>query len=144
MSLCTQFSTAAGCFTDAGGAKQEVVIHYEYGANAAGASILVATRFADADGTPIDTSGGTVAAGACPVIPADVEWELLQDVDEDGVATEFFRRSVTTFDAAGSPTTVVTDFELDKTTAYTVTGDVTGSGNSCSPATAVGVVATWG
>lgn len=140
---CTQLATAEACFNN-GTSNQTVIAHYEYGVNEDGETILVATRFTDAAGVPLDTSTGTVSAGACPVIPADVEWERLADVQEDGTRVEFFRRSVTTFDSVGTPTTVVTDFELDKTTPYTVTGTVEGPVDSCGPATAVGVVATWG
>lgn len=141
--LCTQLATAEACYND-GAANQTVIAHYEYGVDDAGATILVATRYTNAAGVPIDTAAGTVTAGACAVIPADVEWERLADVQEDGTRIEFFRRSVTTFSSTGTPTTTVADFELDKTTPYVVAGDVEGPVDSCGPATAQGVVSTWG
>lgn len=141
--LCTQFSTAEVCYND-GTSNQTLVAHYEYGVNDAGKTILVATRYTDASGAPVDTSAGTVTAGACAMIPPDVEWEKLCDVQADGTIVEFLRRSITTFDSVGTPTVTVTDWELDKLTAYTVAGDVKACNEDCDPSTAEGVLTTWG
>lgn len=141
--LCTQLSTAEVCYND-GAVNQTLIAHYEYGVNADDQTILVATRYTEADGTPVDTSGGTVTAGACALIPPDVEFEKLCDVQADGSIVEFFRRSITTFDSVGTPTVTVTDWELDKVTAYTATGTVTTCNEDCDPATAQGVVTSWG
>lgn len=90
---CKELSTALVCFND-GTTNQTLVAHYEYGLNAAGGTILVSTRYTDAAGVPVDTSAGTVVAGACALTPPDVEFELLCD-NNAGVITEFFRRSIT-------------------------------------------------
>ena len=141
--LCTQLATAEVCFND-GAVNQTLIAHYEYGVNDQDKTILVATRYTDAAGSPVDTSEGTVTAGACALTPPDVEFEKLCDVQADGTIIEFFRRSITTFDSVGVPTVTVTDWELDKVTAYTPTGTVGACNEDCDPAVAVGVVATWG
>lgn len=141
---CREISTAPACYTDATGIPVTVIAHYEYGSNADGDTILVATRYTDAAGTPIDTSAGAVVAGACAAIPADVEFVQLCDVQADGTVIEFIRRSITTFAADGTPTTVTADFDLDKVTPYAPAGTVGACAQDCDPATPVGVVATWG
>ncbi len=80
---CKELSTVFVCYND-GTPYQTLVAHYEYGTNAAGNTILVSTRYTDSAGTPVDTSGGTVTAGACAVASPDVEWEKLCDVQADG------------------------------------------------------------
>lgn len=141
---CTELTTALGCFDDGAGSLQTVVAHYEYGTNAAGVTILVATRYTDIAGTPIDTSGGTVFAGECPMASPDVEWKTLCDVQADGSVVEFCRRSITSFDATGNATTVTADFETDQTTAYTITGTEGACNEDCDAVTAQGVLTTWG
>jgi hypothetical protein len=141
--LCTQLSTAEVCFND-GTLNQTLIAHYEYGKDADGFTILVATRFTDAEGAPVDTSAGTVTAGACALTPPDVEYSKLCDVQADGTIVEFFRRTITSFDSVGVATVTVTDFELDKVTEYTVAGDVTVCNEDCDPATALGTLSSWG
>lgn len=140
--LCTQLSTAEVCFNN-GATNQTLIAHYEYGVNAAGKTILVSARYTNAAGVPVDTTAGTVNAGACALTPPDVEFEKLCDVNA-GVATEFLRRSITTFDSTGTPTVTVTDWKLDKVTAYVPTGTVGACNQDCDPATALGVLTTWG
>lgn len=140
---CKELSTALVCFNN-GTANQTLVAHYEYGLNATGGTILVSTRYTDAAGVPVDTSAGTVSAGACSVPLPDVEWEELCDVQASGVVVEFFRRSITTWDAAGLPTVTVTDWALDKVTAYTPTGTVGACSQDCDPALPLGILSTWG
>lgn len=139
---CKELSTSLVCFNN-GTVNETLVAHYEYGANATGGTILVSTRYTNAAGIPVDTSAGTVSAGACPVPLPDVEWEKLCDVNA-GISTEFFRRSITTWNAAGLPTVTVTNWQLDKVTAYTPTGTVGACNQDCDPLTAVGVLTTWG
>lgn len=157
---CTAMTTALVCYTQPGAdpadpvTRTTLVAHYEYGQDAAGATILVATRYTDPDGTPVDTSTGTVVAGACQLSAPDVEWELLCDFvagdpaaapPTNDVTTQFFRRSVTVFDANNDVESVtVADFELDKVTAYVVEGEVVACNQECEPATALGVLTTWG
>lgn len=140
---CTQMSTAEVCFNN-GTSNQTLIAHYEYGTDADGFTILVATRYTDASGTPVDTSAGTVTAGACALTPPDVEWEKLCDVQADGTIVEFFRRSITSFDSTGTPTVTVTDWQLDKLTVYTATGTVGACNEDCDPATALGTLTSWG
>jgi hypothetical protein len=139
---CKELSTALVCFNN-GTANETLVAHYEYGANATGGTILVSTRYTNAAGVPVDTSAGTVTAGACALTPPDVEFEKLCDVNA-GVATEFLRRSITTFSSTGVPTVTVTDWQLDKVTAYVATGTVGACNQDCDPAVAAGVLAVWG
>lgn len=141
--LCTQLATAEVCFND-GSVNTTLIAHYEYGTNDEGKTILVATRFTDAAGEPVDTAAGTVSAGACALTPPDVEYSKLCDVQADGTIVEFFRRTITNFDSTNTPTTVVTDFELDKLTEYTVAGTVTVCNEDCDPKAPEGVLATWG
>lgn len=144
---CSDNTTATVCYTDGAGARQSLVAHYQYGPGAtAGSVVLVATRYTDAAGVPVDTSAGVVAAGACPVAPPDVEWEQLCDVLANGTVVEFMRRSVTSFDASGAviDPVAVTDFALDKVTAYAVAGTVENCQTECEPATAQGVLTAWG
>jgi len=143
MSKCTQMATAEVCFND-GTLNQTLVAHYEYGADADGGTILVATRYTDAAGVPVNTAAGTVTAGACALTPPDVEYSKLCDVQTDGEIIEFFRRTITSFDSVGDASVAVTDFELDKETEYTVTGTVTACNEDCDPAEAYGVLSAWG
>lgn len=141
--LCTQMATAEVCFNN-GTSNQTLIAHYEYGVNGTGDTILVATRYTNAAGVPVDTAAGTVTAGACAITPPDVEYSKLCDVQADGSVVEFFRRTITSFDSTGEASVVVTDFELDKVTEYTVAGTVAACNEDCDPATALGVLTTWG
>jgi hypothetical protein len=140
---CRNFSCAEVCYIDTDGNQQTMIAHYEYGVDAAGATILVSTRYTDAAGVPVDTSGGTVKAGGAPVSPPDVEWIPMCDALSDGSTVNYLCRSITTFAADGTPTNVKADFELDKTTAYTVQGTPKPQG-ACPPATAQGLLTAWG
>ena len=139
---CKDLEITLVCYNN-GTTNETLVAHYEYGKNSLGNTILVSTRYTNAAGVVIDTTGGPVTAGACSQIQADVEFEKLCDVNA-GVATEFFRRSITTFNSSGVPAVTVTDWELDKTTAYTPTGVVGSCNQDCDPATAQGVLTSWG
>ena len=140
---CKELSTELVCFNN-GTTNQTLVAHYEYGLNALGSVILVSTRYTDAAGVPVDTSAGTVTVGACPIIPADVEWEMLCDVQTNGNVIEFFRRSITTFSSTGVPTVTVTNWALDKVTPYTSTGVVGACNQDCNAALPLGILTTWG
>jgi len=142
---CKQLATAEVCYNNGFGVPITLIAHYEYRDNALGNAVIHATRYTTPDGAPVDTTNGTVSAGACAVIPPDVEWETLCDVNATtGAVTEFFRRSITSFDGLGVPTVVVTDWELDKVTAYVPAGTVTKCNEDCDPVAPVGVVTTWG
>jgi hypothetical protein len=145
MTTCFAMEVTPGCLTTAAGTKETVSIHYEYRASAAGNPVIHAVRYTNAAGTPIILAvGDTVIPGACPVSPPDVEWERLCDVSVAGVVTEFFRRSITVWDAAGVPTVTVTDWQLDKVTAYAPAGTVTECNLDCDVVAPVGLVTTWG
>lgn len=145
MSFCRDFETVEVCATAADGTRTTHVAHYEYGTDAAGNTILAATRYTDADGTPVDLSAAKVTAGACPIMQPHVDFERLCDVQADGTFVEFLCRTITSFDAAGAPVdpAQVDYFELDKVTTYVPTGTV-GPCPDCPPAVAQGVLTTWG
>lgn len=128
---CTEMSTAQGCLFDSTTQQQQgVIIHYEYGTNATGGTILVATRYTTADGTPIAlTATQTVSAGSCQPVAVDVEWvQLCDDTDDDGstASVPFLRKyTKTTSSLTGATISeVVEDFELDMETAYVPVGTV--------------------
>ena len=146
MSKCTKFSTAPVCFND-GTNDIPLVAHYEYGVDDAGDSILVATRFTDADGVPVDTSAGTVTAGACPIPPVfapDIETKTVCDFLANGTVVEFCRTTITSFTETGAvDTRTVADFAIDGVTPYVVQGTEGACNQDCDPSTAQGVLTTW-
>ena len=142
---CTEMSAVMACYNDGIVAPRTLVAHYEYRQDENGSVILYATRYTEIDGvTVVDTTGGTVTAGACAMIPPDVEYERLCDTDAAGVVTEFFRRSITSFNTAGVPTIAVTDWALDKITPYVVAGTVGACNKDCDVIPSQGVQLAWG
>ena len=139
---CAQFTTAPVCYNN-GTVNETLTAHYEYGTDASGNAVLHKVRYCRADGTPVDTSAGTVTAGACAITPPDVEQQVLCDVQADGSVIEFVRRTITTFDSTGAATTTVTDWETDYVTPYTPTGTVGACQQDCDAITAQGVVSAW-
>lgn len=119
---CTDVETQLACFVDNTGTPKTVEFNTVYNSNGS----VKAAYYLDETGTVVDTSSGTVTLGACAVAAPDVEWELLCDVLDDGTVVEFFRRSITRFNADGTviDPVEVADFEEDKTTAYTVEGEI--------------------
>lgn len=165
MEKCFDIVTAPVCYNN-GAYSETLTAFYDIRMDANGAPIMYAVRFARADGTLVDTTDGTISAGACccaggtgggdssgaTVIPTtqtpspDVEWSVLCDFDEaTGEAVQFFRRAITYFNSDGSPNVDVSDWALDKITAYTPTGEVgiCSPQEVCSPATQEGVVTSW-
>lgn len=146
MSQCTELDPIVGCHTDADGNRVNVVIHYEYGKNAAGVAVLAGTRITDVLGVPVAAATGeNTTAGACPVAQPDVEWETRCDTLADGTVVPFMCQVVTSFDAAGAVIvpSATANYALDKVTPYTPAGDV-GTCPACSPATAEGLLTAWG
>jgi hypothetical protein len=142
---CKELTAVPGCLSVAGVPNRSVTIHYEYGPAVSGLAQLIATRYTEADGTPIALAAGeTVSPGACAVAAPDIEWEKMCDVQADGSVVEFYHRIVTVFDAAAVPTSVVTALQLDKVTAYVVTGTVSSCDQDCDIVAPVGLVSTWG
>lgn len=137
MSNCRSQAVAPACFTNAAGAQSSIYQHTVY--NPSGA--VFATYYLDSAGAVVDTSVGTVTAGACSVASPDVEWVELCDVATDGTVTPFIRRSVTSFAADGSviDPVQVDDFETDKVTAYTV-GGVVGDCATCPDEAPLGLI----
>lgn len=119
---CTNVETVLACFVDAGGTPKTIEFNTVYNADGS----IKAAYYLDEAGAVVDTSVGTVTLGACVVASPDVEWELLCDVLSDGTVVEFFRRSITRFNADGTviDPVEVADFEEDKITSYTVQGEV--------------------
>lgn len=142
MSKCVNIAPLLVCYTDGvTGAKTTLIEHvlYENGV-AIGQGY---TTVGDTE-TIFDVSAGTVTGGACPIASPDVEWAQLCDVQADGSIVEFFRRTVTSFDANGAVVVPVSvaDFALDKVTAYTVTGTVTTCNQDCDLIGSVGTIAS--
>lgn len=137
MSNCRNNTSVPGCFDNAG-VKTNVVIHYTF--DDAGQP---AVRITDTAGVIVAaaTAANTVP-GACAAAASDVEWEQLCDVAANGSSTPFFRRSITSFDAAGVPTTVTADYQLDKVTVYAPAGTV-GACPTCAQLAARGLQAAW-
>lgn len=143
MSFCKDFEAVPVCATAADGSRETYFAHYQYAEGAA--QLEVAVTYTGADNVPVDLSAFTVVPGACPVFQPDVEYERLCDVQANGTFTEFFCRTVVSFDASGLPVdpVQVDYFALDKITPYVPTGTV-GPCPDCPPATASGVLTTWG
>jgi hypothetical protein len=104
---CTDFATALVCHDDGAGNRTTLIAHYEYAKSAVGSSILRAVRYTTADGTPVDTSAGTVAPGPCQSAASEVEYVQLCDF----VPKVTFLRWFTLVD--GVPTGTFTDTTLD-------------------------------
>lgn len=138
MSSCSKVEKALACFTDAAGVPSSVFAHTVYDKDGA----AIALYYTDpTTNLAIDTSVGTVAAGACPVSLPDVEWQKLCDIDASGVATPFMCRTITSFNADGSVIDPVQTafFELDKVTAYVPAGTV-GECNVCPDQAPIGLI----
>lgn len=72
---CAEHLIQEVCFTLAG-ARQTLLAHYTYAASTGAVpSTLVRTVFTNAAGVPVNTSGGTVAVGACQVQANGLETE---------------------------------------------------------------------
>lgn len=67
MSLsCTQMEQMPGCLRRADGTKEGIIIHTEYGNNAAGSTIVHRTVYSDSSGVPITLAAGeSVSPGCC-------------------------------------------------------------------------------
>lgn len=143
MSKCVNPTPLLVCFTDTvTGAKTTLIEHVIY---ENWVSIGQAFTTVDDTETIFDVSWGIVVGWACPIASPDVEWEKLCDLQADGSIVEFFRRSITSFDANGAVVVpvAVADFALDKVTAYVVTGVVTTCNEDCDLVGSVGTIAAW-
>lgn len=141
MPACINTAPVLVCYTAPDGAKTTLIEHIIY---ENGAAIGQAYTTVNDTETVFDVSAGTITGGACPVIPPDVEWKELCDVQADGSYTPFVCRVITSFDANCEVIDpVVTDyFELDKITAYTPTGTV-GECPDCQPTGSLGTITDW-
>lgn len=135
---CSLVTTAEGCLYDsATGVQSGVVIHYIYGKDAAGVTILHKTIYTNAAGVPIALSGTqTVSAGSCQPVDTEVSWVQLCDDDGNAATANvaFLRKYTTTRNSLSGAviTETVADFALDMTTAYTVVGTASTCGVSDS------------
>lgn len=141
--LCTAFGSNQVCFNN-GTTNQTLFIHFQYGIDAAGKPVVVSKDYRDANNVRVDVSAGTVTAGACAIIPPDIEFEIACDTSATGVVTEFFHRIITTFDSTGAPTVTVVNVALDKVTPYVVTGTVGACSQDCDPAVPDPSATAWG
>lgn len=136
MSACRSTTSVLACYDD--GATKTTIQHVTV-FNALG--VAIAAYYADDAGTIIDTGAGTVVLGACAITPPDVESVVLCDMQPDGSSIEFVRRTITAFDASGAVTSVtVTDWAMDQTTAYVVTGFATTCSDCPVDATPLGLI----
>jgi hypothetical protein len=80
---CTDLEKTIGCLKDGAGTPiRSVEIHTEYGKNATGGTIVVATRYTDAAGVPITLAAGeTVTPGECQPVPVSALEEYLMRFD---------------------------------------------------------------
>lgn len=137
---CSLVTTAEGClFDSATGGQSGVVIHYVYGKNSAGTTILHKTLYTDAAGVPLPVLTGTqtVTAGVCQPIQTDVEFLLLCDDDDADPGTnpvQFVRKFTRTSNSLTGVkiTETVEDFEQDLVTPYVVVGTVQSCGAGTS------------
>lgn len=70
----------------------------------------------------VPPAGAVINIGDCPTPIVDVEWTLMCEELADGTNKKFMRRAVTTTNPVTLVTapTVVTDWQLDKVTSYSV------------------------
>lgn len=138
MSSCSKVEKALACFTDAAGVPTSIFAHTVYDADGAAIALYYTNPV---DNAVIDTSVGTVTAGACPVAQPDVEWNKLCDVAADGTVTQFMCRTITRFNPDGTviDPVQVDNFETDKVTAYTVAGTV-GDCATCPDQAPIGLI----
>lgn len=65
---CSHIVQSVGCLHRADGTKLSIIIHTEYGINAAGGLIVARTLYTDAASAPLALApGDTVSPGLCPV-----------------------------------------------------------------------------
>lgn len=132
---CITITTTPGCLVEAGQPPRPVLIHTEFGLNAAGNPVPIATRYTEANAATVITlgAGQAVVPGVCPAVDSDVEFLLLcDDVDSNPAtpAVQFLRRieRVTNGDTGAFISQTVTDLAMDGVTAYTVVGSIIACG----------------
>lgn len=142
MSKCLSKSIMPACFTAADGTRTTLVFHEICGKD--GTPVAWGYTSIDDPETFVDTTGGTITAGACPIPSPDVEWEKLCDVQADGTSVSFYCQVITSFDGSGLPITpsAVANYELDKVTPYVITGTVTDCGD-CPEIESIGLLTSW-
>lgn len=76
------------------------------------------------------------------IIPPDVEWTRMCDVQADGTIVEFMLQAITNFDVNGLAIvpSLINNYELDKTTAYTLTGTLGDCGTDCAQELPLGFI----
>lgn len=138
---CLNTAPVLVCYTLPDGTKQTLIEHVVY---ENGVSIGQGFSTADDTETLIDTSAGTITAGACPVPLPDVEWERLCDVQTDGSSIPFYCQVITSFDAQCLPIvpSATANYELDKVTPYVVVGTVDICPD-CQPVGSLGTITDW-
>lgn len=150
MTICRDVSSKIICRTTSAGVAESLIAHYEYQTSTTGKITLHSTHYTKADGVTNVAVAATdvLTVGACVVaaVPAK-DVELLQLCDTNtatGVVTPFVRRTITSFDSAGTPTTTSGDLTANFSGAYTITGTVGACATECKVLAPVGVVSTWG
>jgi hypothetical protein len=124
--ICADIETQIGCWAKPDGTRTNVVIHYDYGSNAAGQTILRATRYTDAEGVivvPDPTAGETVVPGVCMIPNAIIITNNTTIAGAARAATAAFNGASASVDipalvAAISPTAILQSFTV---TAFSTT-----------------------
>lgn len=136
---CTQITTTPGCLIETGQPPKPVLIHTEFGNNASGNPIPVATRYTEANAATVLTltAGQSVVPGVCPSVKSDTEYMLLCDDADNNPSTppiQFVRRvdRVTDGNSGALISQTITDLAVDLVTPYTVVGSVGSCANSDS------------
>jgi hypothetical protein len=127
---CLTMTTVGGCRTTAAGVQSPILIHTQYGMNAAGSVIVVATRYTDAANVPFAPAGtDVIVSGDCAGVKVDVEFKVLCDDADNNASTAnipFLRRIERVYNASTGVliTQTVTNTTLDAVTAYVPLGAI--------------------
>lgn len=141
MNKCISIAPVVVCFTAADGTRTSLLEHVLYENSVAIGQVFTSPTDTE---TPIDVSTGTITAGACPIFSPDIELDDFCDALTDGSMIPFLRQTVTYFDPNGlviAPM-IITDYELDGITPYTVVGTVQDD-CGCEPKGSLGTVTDW-
>ena len=123
MTICRENELGYVCFTNADGVKQSLFAHQVYQSD----GTPLAIYYTDAADLVVDTTGGVVSVGQCPVPQPIISYEgPLCDVDEatGEVLERYFCRVTTRFDESCEiiEPVEVKHFLTDKVTEYVPVG----------------------
>ncbi|MFZ1491133.1 MAG: hypothetical protein WAS51_14440 [Ilumatobacteraceae bacterium] len=96
MTDCRKIEELVGCYTDAAGVHQNVVIHNVVDKD----GVVIATYYLDSAGSPINTTGGTVVPGSCVAEPVALVGNGFQIAGATRAATPAFNGAPSNFDTS--------------------------------------------